>query len=98
VRALVLLALLAGGCKHPPVHVAGWRCHSQAHLCECQRVGGRHAVDPSWTDEGCPQREEQLTCWASYGMGEKSPSYCVCAGSFKKGDGDEHVSQCPPPP
>jgi hypothetical protein len=97
VRAVVLLALFAGGCKHHDLHVPGWRCHSEAHLCECQRLGARHPVDPSWTDESCPSREEPLSCWASYGMGEKGPGYCVCTTHFKKGDGDEHVAQCPPP-
>jgi hypothetical protein len=31
-------------------------------------------------------------------MGEKGFTACVCARQFKKGDGDEHVAQCPPPP
>ncbi len=91
------------------VDVPGWACSWDADKCSCVRVATQ-SVPEHATHTGCNSPEYATRCVASTGM---YPDYqwCTCmtgevhksgdgtswVSTFKKGDGDVDVAQCPPP-
>ena len=99
-------------CKKPrvdasaPVPVPGWECTWDEDECNCTPLTD---AGTSSKHASCENREYE-TCVASHGM-SRTPLSCTCmtgkshpfdggtwVRSYKLGDGDERVTQCPPIP